>query len=193
MAEVEAALVLFEDLTSKDRRACLELLIRIFGNVVKNPDEPKYRRLKISNRTFREEVWCHECGRAVMQAAGWEVIGETVQLPAYIDLTMPLDILLSNRIVKPDESEWNSATKVIVPNAGKVREEELRKKALIEKEKEMAALKKEMAERKAIAERIRREHRNDMEERRVNRPSIAVPKGEGGLAKMSDMKPKGGG
>ncbi|XP_068237285.1 uncharacterized protein [Palaemon carinicauda] len=97
MAEVEAALVLLDDLTSKERRSCLELLIRIFGNVVKNPDEPKYRLLKTTNKTFRESLWQHECGRAVMQAAGWDIVGETVQLPPHINLQLPLEVLLANR------------------------------------------------------------------------------------------------
>ncbi|XP_064080344.1 uncharacterized protein LOC135197218 [Macrobrachium nipponense] len=192
MAEVEAALVLLDDLPSKERRACLELLIRIFGNVVKSPDEPKYRLLKITNKTFKESVWEHECGRAVMQAAGWEVVGETVQLPPYIDLQMPLEVLLANRNVKPDERDWVEETKVVVKNPAQVRDEELRKKALMQKEKELAALMKEKAERKAIAERIRAEHRSDQENKRITKASVAVPRGKGEIAKMSDRLPKGG-
>lgn len=46
--------------------------------------------------------------------------------------------------MKPDSKEWVSETKVVVPNAAKVHEEQLRQKALAEKEKEMAALKKDM-------------------------------------------------
>lgn len=192
MAEVEAALVLLDDLPSKERRACIELLIRIFGNVVKTPDEPKYRLLKITNKIFKESVWQHECGRAVMQAAGWEVVGETVQLPPYINLQTPLEMLLDNRNVKPDEREWVEETKVVVKNPAQVRDEELKKKALMQKEKEMAALKKQMAERKAIAERIKAEHRSDQENKRITKPSIAVPKGKGEIAKMSDRLPTGG-
>ena len=46
--------------------------------------------------------------------------------------------------MKPDEVEWVEENKVVVPNQEKAHEEELRKKALAQKEKEMAALKKDM-------------------------------------------------
>lgn len=193
MAEVEAALVLLNELPSKERRACLELLIRIFGNVVKSPDEPKYRTLKVTNKTFKESVWQHESGRAVMEAAGWEIVGETIQLPSYVQLNFQLEVLLANRNVKPDKKDWIEETKVVVPNAANVREEQLREKALAEKAKQMAALKKEMAERKAIAESIRAEHRRDQETKKITKPSVAVPRGEGEVAKMRDRLPKGGG
>ncbi|XP_069187878.1 uncharacterized protein [Procambarus clarkii] len=194
MADVKAALAQLDDLSSKEKRACIELLIRIFRNVVTHPDEPKYRTLKIINKTFNCDVWRHEAGRLVMVAAGWEIRGETVQLPPQVHPTLELDILLENREVKPDEREWISETKVIIPNAAKQLEEELRRKALAKKEKEMAALQKEMAERKAIAERIRIEHHRDQEtKRRVKNAAKAVPRGKGEVSKMSDMLPKGGG
>lgn len=193
MAEVEAAIVLLEELNTKEKRACIETLIRIFRNIVQNPNEPKYRTLKIGNKVFNGDVWRHEAGRAVMEAAGWEVIGETVQLPQGVELVLPLEILLANREVKPASEEWVEENKVVVPNAAKEREEELRRKALIEKQKAMAALKKDMEERKAIANRILAEHRNDIEERKVTQASKARPLGQGGSAKMSDMVPKGGG
>ncbi|XP_042219768.1 plant UBX domain-containing protein 2-like isoform X2 [Homarus americanus] len=193
MASLEAALTLLGDLPSKDRRACLEVLIRIFRNVVNHPDESKYRILKITNKTFNNDVWRHEPGRLVMVAAGWMIKEETVQLPSHVDLTVELQILLDNREVKPDEKEWVEETKVVVPNAAKLRDEELREKALAEKKKEMAALKKEMAERKAIAERIRAEHRRDIELKQVKQAAKAVPLGKGEAKKMSDMLPKNGG
>lgn len=193
MAEVEAAIVLLDELNTKDKRACIETLIRIFRNVVQKPEEPKYRTLKITNKVFHGDVWRHEAGRALMEAAGWEIRGETVQLPSSIDLTLPLEVLLANREVKPDSKEWVSENKVVVPNAAKVHEEQLRQKALAEKEKEMVALKKDMAERKAIADRILAEHRNDRENKKVTKPSKATPLGKGGGAKMSEMLPEGGG
>ncbi|KAG7170386.1 putative PUB domain-containing protein [Homarus americanus] len=88
MASLEAALTLLGDLPSKDRRACLEVLIRIFRNVVNHPDESKYRILKITNKTFNNDVWRHEPGRLVMVAAGWMIKEETVQLPSHVDLTL---------------------------------------------------------------------------------------------------------
>lgn len=193
MGSVEAALTLLDDLSTKDKRACIELLIRIFRNVVSHPDDSKYRTLKITNKTFNGDVWQHEAGRMVMKAAGWVTIGDTVQLPSHVNLTLELQVILANREVKPDEREWRNETKIIVPNAAKQREEELRRKALAEKEKEMAILRKEMAERKEIAERIRAEHRRDQETKRVKSAAKAVPRGKGETSKMTDLLPKSGG
>ena len=53
---MEAVLVLLDELSSKDKRACLELLIRIFGNVTKNPDEPKYRLGILSICCFHADI-----------------------------------------------------------------------------------------------------------------------------------------
>lgn len=52
--------------------------------------------------------------------------------------------LLLTREVKPDEDEWVEETKIMGENRTALREEELRRRALEEKAKEMAKLKKDM-------------------------------------------------
>ena len=49
------------------------------------------------------------------------------------------------------------------------------------------------AERKAIANRILSEHRNDQIEKRQTKPSVARKIGDGGCAKMRDLLPEDGG
>ena len=49
------------------------------------------------------------------------------------------------------------------------------------------------AERKAIADRIRKEHRDDIKARKINKPSVATPRGCGKSSKMSDFVSKQGG
>lgn len=188
-----AAMVAMDPLPSKERRQCIETLIKIFKNVHQNPQEPKYRSLKLSNQRFCSDVWNHDGGRAVMEAAGWRIAGDTVQLLEGADISLALEYLLSNREVRPDEQDWVAETKHVVPNAAKQHEEELRERAMKEKEKEMKKLKKDMDERRAIAERIRNEHRSDMERRSIENASRAKPLTSGGSAKMSDFISEGGG
>merc|ERR1711874_922723 len=108
---IAAAMVAMDLLPSKERRQCIETLIKIFKNVQQNPQEPKYRSLKLSNQRFCNDVWNHDGGRAVMEAAGWRVAGDTVQLLEGADLTLSLEYLLSNRDVRPDEKDWVPETK----------------------------------------------------------------------------------
>jgi len=190
---VTAAMVAMDLLPSKDRRQCIETLIKILKNVHQKPQEPKYRTLKLSNARFCSDVWNHDGGRAVMEAAGWRIAGDTVQLLEGADVSLALEYLLANREVRPDENEWVEETKHIVPNAAKQHEDELKEKALKEKAKEIQRLKKDKAERQAIADRIRSEHRADMERRSIENAARARPLGEGGVAKMSDLIPKDGG
>ncbi|KAL7635940.1 UNVERIFIED_CONTAM: hypothetical protein RMT77_013757 [Armadillidium vulgare] len=193
MSSVEEGLYLLDQLTTKDKKLCLETLIKIFRNVVSNPNEVKYRSLKLSNKRFISEVWQHEGAQVIMVASGWVVLENLVHLPEGSDLTESLKLLIDNREVKPEEGEWVAETKIMGENRTALREEELRKKAMEEKAKEMAKLKKDLAERKAIAESIVREHRNDIENRRTDKPSIAAPRGSGKSSKMSDMVKNSGG
>ncbi|KAK3863077.1 hypothetical protein Pcinc_031107 [Petrolisthes cinctipes] len=176
MEDIEAALTLLDGLSSKDRRTCIELMIKLLGNVVRHPDDPKYRSLKVTNKTFVDAVWRHDAGQAVMEASGWQVVGDSVQLPPSFDPTPCLNVLLSNRDVKPAASEWVEETKYLALKSPNTREEELREKALKEKEKEIAEMKKEMARKSEIARQVRAEHRLDMESRRYHNATQAEVK-----------------
>ncbi|XP_076043115.1 uncharacterized protein LOC143026498 isoform X2 [Oratosquilla oratoria] len=193
MDGLEESLMQLEELSSKERKQCIETLIKIHRNITGNPGKEQYKKLRITNERVKNEVWQHKGGRLFLERAGWIRDGEYIHFPASSDASEILNVLVTNRNVTPNPEEWQSGSKHIVPNPTKVREEELRRKALAEKEKQMAELKKDMAERKEIANRILAEHRSDMVNKRVEKPSIAVPKGEGAVAKMSDRLPKGGG
>ena len=53
-------------------KACLETLLKIFGNVVSSPNEPKYRTLKAENKTVKDKVLSCAGGSEMMLAAGFE-------------------------------------------------------------------------------------------------------------------------
>lgn len=56
----------------------------------------------------------------------------------------PTHLVFIGRNVKPDESEWVESTKIVGKSPASIREEELRRRALRDKELEMARLKKDM-------------------------------------------------
>jgi hypothetical protein len=70
--ELESAL---EELASKNdvevQRAALTLLLKITENVVNNPGEPKFRRIKMSNAAFKNKIDKADGGVDIMVAAGW--------------------------------------------------------------------------------------------------------------------------
>lgn len=47
MGDIDEAVALLGDLSSKDRRTCIELMIKLLGNVVRHPDDPKYRQVEV--------------------------------------------------------------------------------------------------------------------------------------------------
>ncbi|CAN0405690.1 unnamed protein product, partial [Hapterophycus canaliculatus] len=54
--------------------------IKYLSNILKHPDDPKYRTLKISNRKFYSEVWLNSGMRGVFLALGFKKNGDTVVL-----------------------------------------------------------------------------------------------------------------
>ncbi|KAL0278989.1 UNVERIFIED_CONTAM: hypothetical protein PYX00_000645 [Menopon gallinae] len=55
-------------------KACVEILIRYFENILENPNEEKYRKIRLSNKVFVEKVMPMEGALQVLEAAGFEII-----------------------------------------------------------------------------------------------------------------------
>ncbi|KAI4356381.1 hypothetical protein L6164_000408 [Bauhinia variegata] len=62
------------------RRAFQTLSIYV-GNVVKNPNEEKYRKIRLSNPLFQERVGSLHGGMEFLELCGFERIGEFLHLP----------------------------------------------------------------------------------------------------------------
>lgn len=54
-------------------KVCVETLCKYLDNVIKNPTEEKFRKIRMSNKAFTERVSCLEGTEEFLQAAGFEV------------------------------------------------------------------------------------------------------------------------
>ncbi|VDL68222.1 unnamed protein product, partial [Nippostrongylus brasiliensis] len=54
------------------REAAVETIGKYLQNIIENPDEPKYRRIRISNKVFQERVACVKGAREFLSAVGFE-------------------------------------------------------------------------------------------------------------------------
>jgi len=52
--------------------ACIETLCKYLQNIVANPTEEKYKRIRLSNKVFQEKVACLEGTMEFLTAAGFE-------------------------------------------------------------------------------------------------------------------------
>ena len=53
-------------------RVCIDTLCRYLDNIIQNPDEPKYRRIRVANTAFQQRVAGCEGSRELLAAAGYE-------------------------------------------------------------------------------------------------------------------------
>ncbi|CAL4236014.1 unnamed protein product, partial [Meganyctiphanes norvegica] len=92
-----SAMLVIDKLPAKERYQCLQTCITIFKNIQHNSDNIKFRTLKLSNERFCSEVWNHEGGKALLEAAGWHFSGDIVQLDASVDVSEALNFIQDNR------------------------------------------------------------------------------------------------
>ncbi|GIL74704.1 hypothetical protein Vretimale_2338 [Volvox reticuliferus] len=61
--------------------ACLATCNKLFGNVVNNPDEEKYRKVKVSSNTLKNTVMMVKGGEDLLLHAGW--VPRVVEMERY--------------------------------------------------------------------------------------------------------------
>lgn len=67
------------------------MLLKYLHNVLKNPDDPKYRQIRTANRTFWNGVWI-TAARGMLHALGFEEIG------AYVEMGPEVGALPADRV-----------------------------------------------------------------------------------------------
>ena len=67
-------------MSSKDCKATLSTLGKIFDNIIQHPNDDKYRQIKLANKRFASEVWQYPAGEELMKMSGWVVEGDHVRL-----------------------------------------------------------------------------------------------------------------
>eukprot|EP01063_Lacrimia_lanifica_P016402 TRINITY_DN22971_c0_g1_i1.p2 TRINITY_DN22971_c0_g1~~TRINITY_DN22971_c0_g1_i1.p2 ORF type:complete len:229 (+),score=108.85 TRINITY_DN22971_c0_g1_i1:38-724(+) len=60
----------------------LKMLLKIAGNVEKDPENPKFRSIKAANKTYVRHVGLYEAGRNLMGLCGFVLIDGEMTIPA---------------------------------------------------------------------------------------------------------------
>ncbi|WKY06240.1 hypothetical protein Q1695_006440 [Nippostrongylus brasiliensis] len=71
-AVIPAVLLIYSLNKKPVREAAVETIGKYLQNIIENPDEPKYRRIRISNKVFQERVACVKGAREFLSAVGFE-------------------------------------------------------------------------------------------------------------------------
>ena len=164
------------------------LLTRYLSNILKNPNDSKYRRIRVANDRFASAVWSSPAARELLAAAGWETLTadgeEWVVLP--LDVAPDAMEILLSQAAPPA----TAPTSVRQAGAGAVsssssslssrQEQEQHKKAAV-LAKERAAMDAHLRKLKADKARIRKQLEDDRQEaaRRQLRASHATERNFG--------------
>ncbi|VDO73186.1 unnamed protein product [Heligmosomoides polygyrus] len=69
---IPAVLLLYSLNKKPVREAAVETIGKYLQNIIENPDEPKYRRIRMSNKVFQERVLSAKGGREFLSATGFK-------------------------------------------------------------------------------------------------------------------------
>ena len=58
----------------------MSTLRRIFDNIIRHPNDDKYRQIKLTDETFSSKVWQYPAGEELMNMSGWVVEDDHVRL-----------------------------------------------------------------------------------------------------------------
>jgi hypothetical protein len=67
-------------------RAALETLFKMASNVQQHPEDPKYRQVRLANKTFSTKVWSQPAAQEFLFSCQWTVVGDTLVLPSGANL-----------------------------------------------------------------------------------------------------------
>lgn len=76
--QTRVAVALLDENRTDPLVAGVQLAIRVLENILKSPDEQKYRQLRIANPKVKDVLWTLRGGRVTLLAAGFVESGETV-------------------------------------------------------------------------------------------------------------------
>lgn len=76
--QTRVAVALLDENRTDPLVAGVQLAIRVLENILKSPDEQKYRQLRIANPKVKDVLWTLRGGRVALLAAGFVESGETV-------------------------------------------------------------------------------------------------------------------
>ncbi|XP_055925993.1 uncharacterized protein LOC129957598 [Argiope bruennichi] len=150
------------------RTICMEQCINTYEyqKILCNENEAQFRSINPDNPIFLEKVWSLLPARQFMKKCGWFFVENRMFFnddDALIDI---IEILLEYRSVQPKKSEWVEETKIVTKSDEKLRDEQLRRKAAAEREKELAEFRKEKEYKEDLAKKIHADIEADNKRRR---------------------------
>jgi hypothetical protein len=163
------------NISRNDLRTCLETLITIFRNIDSNNDL-KFRKIRIKNKSFHQKVWKYSSAKNFLLTSGWVQDTETEdnQIHEIIRfdesnncLKTSLKLLIDKRDIKPDSNQWTLNNKLLINNSNKLREEELKRKANIERSNELEDFERQKREKELLALNIKKEIESDNRHRKL--------------------------
>lgn len=93
--DLVAPLKALHDVPWEKKEPAIALLLKLLQNVVKSPDNPKFRKLKRTNATLQAKVFSVPGCAEVLFAAGFEAQGDELVLPDSVDVQWVVDELTS--------------------------------------------------------------------------------------------------
>ena len=67
-------------LNPQEKVDTLSLLSRIFNNGIQDPNDDKYRKIKLAGKKFSNNVWKYPGSEELMKIGGWVVEGDHIIL-----------------------------------------------------------------------------------------------------------------
>ncbi|GFY40153.1 PUB domain-containing protein [Trichonephila inaurata madagascariensis] len=157
---------LIKEHDSKVARTAIETLLKIHRNILYNDHDNRYRIMKYENKSFQEKIWSILPARQFMKKSGWISAQDRLVFTCDERLVEIIEILLEFRsFVLPHEHEWVKDNKFEGKSEEQLREEQLRRKAVIEREKEIAEFQRDKKEREDIAKKVKAEIKADRSKR----------------------------
>ena len=69
---------LIASLSAKEQEATFLVLRKIYGNIIQQPSDEKYRQIKLTDESFTSKVWQYPAGEELMKMSGWIMEGDHV-------------------------------------------------------------------------------------------------------------------
>ncbi|XP_015903360.1 uncharacterized protein [Parasteatoda tepidariorum] len=186
----ECLISLTETEDSKVSREAIETLLTIHRNIFHNEDNSQYRLLKPANPSFSRKIWSLYTCRQFMLLSGWIEVHGRIVFNSDENLLEVIELLLQFRDVAPLVSEWDTTTKYEGKSEAQLREEDLKRKAVLEREKEIAEYEKDKKYRDELAKNIKAQIKSD---RRKPKQVFTKPVAGNQLKKGAKIKTLQGG
>lgn len=72
--QIASAMMIYTLNSNQEKvKMCVDTICKYIDNIVENPNEEKYRKIRVGNKAFQERVSCLEGASAFLQSVGFEI------------------------------------------------------------------------------------------------------------------------